>query len=368
VLAAIFGFVTVVLPMGLFAQREHAALILAIPALACAALVADRKSMSQRAIAAAGAAAALVVVIKPYFVFAMLAPALWAAWSRRTVGPLLPALVAASIVLLGYGAAILLFAGSYFNWLPVFTHTYVYDHLPLAKVVLGPLIFITAALAPLLLLKVERVPRIAIAFILAAAGFTLASMVQAKNYPNHWLPGSALALAAGLLVALSPRTLAKRREVVLTLLALGAVWQIAVWTYRPDTALVNAIRRAAPPHPGMMVLSRELTSGHPATREAGGHWVGSRAAQFTAAAARKAGFGDPIALAAYREDIRAFANDVEHKTPDVILVESGDKSWLMAEREVVGAMRPYRSVDQVGKNEILVRKKGAGSFTAKGVK
>src|SRR5215210_7672436 len=54
-LAAAIGFVTLILPLGVFAQREHAALLLAFPALAAMALIADRRRLRLPTALAAGA-------------------------------------------------------------------------------------------------------------------------------------------------------------------------------------------------------------------------------------------------------------------------------------------------------------------------
>src|SRR5690348_6521716 len=66
-LGSALAFVTLVLPMGLFAQREHAALLLALPAFAALALVAEGKPLSKPALLVNGLAAGLIVVIKPPF-------------------------------------------------------------------------------------------------------------------------------------------------------------------------------------------------------------------------------------------------------------------------------------------------------------
>mgnify|MGYP006144834651 CR=1 FL=1 len=68
--------VALVLPMALFAQREHAALLLAMPTLVALALIAEGKTLGRNALYGSGFAAGLVIVVKPYFLLAIAGPAL----------------------------------------------------------------------------------------------------------------------------------------------------------------------------------------------------------------------------------------------------------------------------------------------------
>ncbi|HET7317332.1 MAG TPA: hypothetical protein VFI88_07905 [Sphingomicrobium sp.] len=351
-LTAILSFILLVLPMGLFAQREHAALILAFPALAGIACLPERKAVGTRTLLALGFAAGLVIDIKPVFVFAILAPAAWAAWKRQSLAPFLAPAAAAATAMLLYGAAVLLFARSYLGYLPVIAHTYAPMHFTLWKVLVGPVMFPATSLALAFLLRPKSVPALAVASALSSSGFVLAAIIQAKNYPNHWFPGEALALAAALLLLAMPNIARSRRMAVGAALGFVAVCEMYSWLIRPDPAVAAAVVRVAPASPSMIALGTELTTGHPLTRNVGGEWVGSSAALFTAAGARFVGLDDPIALQAYRADLQQFATDVREHSPDVILVDERSKTWLMREPVIARVMSGYRPAAQVEKTEI----------------
>lgn len=358
-LAGALGLITLVFPMALFAEREHAALLLVLPALASLAVIAEGKALGKRAVFASGAAAGLVIVIKPYFVAAILGPALWAAYRRRSLSPIVPGMVAASAVVVVYGAAIALFASAYFAYLPLIAGTYAPMHNAWWKVLVGPVLYPALYGALAILLRPERIPSLAIAWVLGGAGFILAAIVQAKGYPNHWLPGAALVLAAAFAVVAQSAAAPARKAVFAAGLGLVALFEMYGWAILPDPAVAAAIERVAPPSPTILSLSPELTTGHPVTRNVGGRWVGSRAGLFTAVGARFVGLDKPAARRAYDEDIQSFAMDVGRHSPEVILVDRGSKKWLMREPAVASTMRAYRRAAITKETEIWVRRSPA---------
>ncbi len=346
---------TLVLPMGLFAQREHAALLLAFPALAVLAALAEDKAVGRAALCASGIAAGLAIVIKPYFLLPVGIPAIWAAWKRGSLAPLLPAIGAAAAVVVAYALAILYFAQAYLEWLPTLAPVYGRMHDLPWKIFVGPSLFPMLCLALVLMLRPPRIPAIAIAWALGSAGFMLAAFAQAKNYPNHWLPQSGLAFASAFAILGSPGIERARRAAVGAALAFVMACAMYHWAIRPDPAVAAAIRQVAPPAPRVIALSTELTSGHPVTRNVGGRWIGSRASLFTASGARFVGLDKPATRAAYREDIQSFATDVDRGSPDVILVDRPTKAWLMREPPVLRVMRGYRYAAITDTTEIWVR-------------
>ena len=354
-LTAVLSFVTLLLPMALFAQREHAALLLALPATAALAVIAERGRIGRLESIASGLAAGMMVIIKPYFLFAVLAPALWTAWRRRSLVPLVPGAAAAAAIVALYGLAILAFASDYVQWVPVIADTYVPMRAAAWKVMVGPSLYPALCLGFAILLRQKRISPLAIAWALAAGGFLLAAIVQGKNYPNHWLPQAGLALAAALLLVAQAKG-GSRRIAVFAGLAVVAACEVYYWTIIPDRALASEIRRVAPPAPKVIALSPQLTTGHPVSRNAGGRWVGSRAGLFMASGAKYVGMNSETARRAYREDIRSFAIDVERHSPDVVLVLKPSKSWLMSEPSIARTMRDYRFEASAGDTEIWVRR------------
>jgi hypothetical protein len=358
-LAASLSFVALILPMALFAQREHAALLLALPALAALALVAEGKRLSKTALCASGFAAGLIVVIKPPFALAIVAPAAWAMWKRGSVAPFLLPAAAAGAAMTLYGVAVVAFTSAYFGLLPVIAQTYAPMHNLLWKVVVGPTVFPAICLALAILLRPRRAPSLAAAWGLGSAGFVLAAILQAKNYPNHWLPGTGLAIAA-LLYLLAGANIERVRRVAIgaatATLVIGAMYQ---WAIRPDPAVAAAVLRVAPPSPTVISLSPQLATGHPLTRNVGGHWIGSRAGLFTAAGARFVGLKDKAARDAYREDIDSFARDVSQHSPDVVLVDKPSKTWLMREPAIARTMSAYGPAANAGDTEVWIRRTAA---------
>lgn len=355
-LAGAVAFISLVLPMALFAQREHAALLLAVPALIALALIAQGKVLGKAALYGSGFAAGLVIVIKPYFLFAILAPALWAAIKRKSLAPLLGGMVGAAAAIGIYAIALLAFASAYFDWLPVIASTYAPMHAPWWKVALGPTLYPAICLGLVILLRAPRVAAVAMTWALGAIGFLIAAYAQAKNYPNHWLPGAGLALLAAFALVAQRGIERNRRLAIGAGLAIVAVAQMYHWAIRPDSAVAAAVRQIAPGAPKITALSPQLVTGHPVTRNVGGRWVGSRAGLFTAAGARFVGLGDPFARQAYREDLDSFARDVERNAPDVVLVHRASKSWLLREPVIATAMRDYTFGQQAGDTEVWVRR------------
>lgn len=358
-LAAALPAIALLLPMALFAQREHAALLLALPALAAVAVMADGARLKRRSVFGVGLAAGLIVVIKPYFFFAVAIPGLWAAWKRRSLEPFLPALAGGAVAIIVYAAAIVAFARAYLDWLAVIAHTYGAIHDTLWKLLLGPSLYPALCLGLLYLLRPRRLSPLAMAWLLGAAGFVLAAVLQAKNYANHWLPGAALALAAVAAMLDSPAVEQSRKALVAAGLAAVALCEMYRWVILPDPAVATAIERVAPARPKIIALSPQLTTGHPVTRNVGGRWVGSRAGLFTASGAAYAGLQDPLARTAYEKDVQSFADDVRHNSPDIVLVYRASKRWLMGERPIRDAMAAYRPAVTTGETEIWVRRNAA---------
>ncbi|WP_205480918.1 hypothetical protein [Sphingomonas arenae] len=362
--AATLGFVTLVLPGGLFAQREHVALLLALPTLTVFALLAEQHPLSARTRFVAGLAAGLVVVIKPHFALAVGPAALWAAWQARSLRPLVPAIVAGALVLAAYAAGLLLFARAYFDYLPLLAGTYLHMrerwHLMLA----GPSVFTPAALLGLAaLLRPARVPPLATTLFLGTVGFALAAVIQGKSYANHALPGTALGIAAfGVLLLKGGVTRERQRLVGAAALIMAAIPLSSTHRILPQPGLAEALRRVAPPNPKMITLGTELVTGHPAVRNVDGRWIGSRASLFTVAGVQyrrptKMSGAERVQLERwYQADIQSFADDVARGRPDVVLVEVLEKRWIAREPLLVKAMRPYRYATRAGDIEIWLRR------------
>ena len=353
-LATALAFAALVLPTALFAQREHAALLLALPCLAAIACIAEGKALGRRVLASSGIAAGLVIVIKPYVLPAMLVPAIWAAWKRSSVRPFVPAVATASATVLIYAAAVVLLAPAYFDWIPIIARTYAPMHEQLWKLLIGPALFPAISIGLAALSRPPRIPSLTWAFGLGAAGFLLAAILQAKNYPNHWLPQAALALVAAASVAASAGIEMQRRRAVAVALGLVGFFEMYEWTIRPDPAVAKAIEAVAPANPTIISLSPQLTTGHPVTRNVGGRWVGSSAGLFTASGARYVGLKNDYLRRVYRDDLDSFVADVGNNHPDIVLVSVPAKSWLMSEPAIARTMAAYRRAARTDETEVWI--------------
>jgi hypothetical protein len=351
-LAMALGFAALILPGGLFAQREHYALLLALPL--CAMLA--RQNFSNRITLAAGLISGLLMVIKPHFALAIAFPAGFALWRSREWRPFLIAGAVAAFILFLYALAIWQFAPAYADRLDMLRELYLPMRERWARLLYGPVVLFPAALALLLSwLRKPHLSAFAITLALAALGFTLAALIQGKGYWNHALPAVGLMIVAVVAQA-SIALIDKRRLAFVALAAVGLGCLSATARIGPPPGLVETLRRVGPANPTMIALGTELATGHPAVRLVDGRWVGSRAALFTAAGVRYRG-GRPSANLErwYREDLATVARDIRAGRPDVILVETDDRDWLVREPEIQPLLAGYRTAGAAKGIEIWVK-------------
>ena len=355
---AVAAFAGLILPGGLFAQREHIAILLALPTLAAIALVVERGRLPRRTAMLAGIGAGLLICIKPHLALAVLLPACWATWRLRSPRPLLPSLLVAVAVVLLYGAAALLFARDYLALLPMLSDTYLPMHAPWLHFLLSSLLTVPAVLALAVAVLRPRLDNgLALAWLLGGLGFALAGLLQWKVYANHSLPGVALTLSATAILLFNDRLDSSRRRLVsIGVGALAAALALQTSTILPQPGLAEAIGRVAPAKPKVITLGYQLVTGHPAVRHVDGQWVGRRAALFTAAGASFVGLDQPRARRWYDEDLALFAADVRRSRPDIVLVESRARQRLLKESIVRSVMRGYEPATRAGDIEVWRRR------------
>lgn len=361
----LLGFVTLILPGGLYAQREHYALLLMLPVAAVMARIAERKARAVSTLLLAGAAAGLVIVTKPHFLFAIVLPAIYAAIAGRAWRAVGIAAGAAAIVLAAYGAAILTAAAAYLDAIPMLAEIYGPMRDSSANLLLGSAVLVPATLAALAwVLRPGTLGRFQVILALAIAGFTIAVLIQGKGYWNHALPGIGLGLVMLGWSVFSPRQPSGRsRAGRLALAGVALAVLYATLSIQPPRGLVATLRAVAPPNPSLITLGTELSTGHPAVRLVDGQWAGSRASLFAAAGVRyrtasRTGNVPPELARHYREDIRTFARDVTRNRPIVILVEDKSSRWLTKEPEIAAVLRDYRPAARAGKIAIWLRRPG----------
>lgn len=363
--AIVMPFALLLLPLGTFAQREHVALCLILPALAVLVAQSRAPEALPRSAWIAAVAAGMAVAIKPHFVLALALPAAVAMWrAGRNVVRTGEAMAAVAVVLAYAGVAIRLHPDYARDVVPVLAAVYLPMRLGIVDLLAGPVVAPVVALIVLGLVMTRRRPGVVAEIMFAAAtGFALAGLVQGKGYLNHALPGIALALIG---VGFALRSSAPRERIVGAAMALviAGLELHAFSRIVPDVALRAAIARVAPARPSMVALGSNLNVGHPVVRHLGGRWVQSSPALVVSGGARYAMAGaDTVQRARLRKlaarDAADFARDLAGNAPDVVLQDATlGTPWIAAHPAVARAMRAYRPAAQVSDVTVWTRRPG----------
>jgi hypothetical protein len=364
ILVAILSFVELLLPMGTFAQREHAALLLTAPVLTAFAVLAEGRSLSLPARLTVGLLSGLLIAIKPHFALAVAPAAAIALVQSRALRPMMPVAAAGASVVALYALAVVVFTPAYLQLLPMLADVY----LPLRErwsvLLLGPVLVVPLTIYALAFaLRSDRPAALARMLLIGSAGFAVAALIQGKGYLNHALPGMALGFVGLALVAAESRVEAGRRKLVLTAAAALACFELyAMASIQPLPRLAETVEAVAPPRPRVITLGPDLLTGHPLVRNVDGRWAGSRPALFTAVAAHRnlTGASDrmsPRLRRWYEADLNAFAEDVRRERPDVVLVDARPQlEWLRKEPRIWRAMAAYRPRARAGDVEVWIRR------------
>ena len=200
-----------VLPAGAFAQRDHIALIGALPMLVVMGIRASERTVGALSATIAGLGGGLMVVIRPHYAMALGLAALYVAWRRGLrSSALFPEFYAAALVCAAYLVAILLFFPSFLSdVMPMALAVYVpYKLDPQVLLVETPTGLIWTTLAALALVYRKQVAANAFALVaaLASAGAFWSYISQGKGFPYHGYVAIALAfVTVTLALPKSPR-------------------------------------------------------------------------------------------------------------------------------------------------------------------
>lgn len=356
-----------ILPAQSFGEREHIALITLLPLLAVNWVRASRAAPSFWMVSVAGAGAGVTAIIKPYFALAILCSGLMAARSARSWRVLFaPENLIAAVALAIYAGIVWFEFSAFIDMLPLLATVYFAAKLPLVAFLLNGSFVLMVLLLYLLWRTAGRELSATPTSILlaAAAGFAIAFAVQRKGWPYHGYPMLALAW-----VALGHHLLTSRPQRPAGLAVAAVVSGIMFFWFNASvdrTALAASIR-AMMGKPTILALSDDLSIGHPATRQAGGTWVGRvptlwitdyvnyRLGHETLDAAAVA------ALKAYAaRDRDMLMEDIVRNKPDLILAQVAPEgsNWLQWARSDPGlakVLEPYRPARTVGDVLILYR-------------
>jgi hypothetical protein len=375
--AACIAFLLLVLPARVFGEREHVALIVALPAILVFVLVAEGRKVSWAAQVIAGAGAGLMAIIKPHLMLGIVFAAAAAAISVRSWRPffVLQNWVAAFLCALYALWVWIAFPAFFTDVMPLVLATYVPLKATLVELLFQSGLLLWLAGFPIVWwLQREKILQPMLLVPLAAStGFALAYLMQGKVWPYQSFPAIAVSAYALMLAFLlrfhGGRTRAGDRaarlaavSVVSLIVGLGFFW----FSLALDVSAANANARAIAPHPKIIALSGDLGVGHPLTREVGGTWVGRQPSLWVTTFVRllrNRGGIDPATdakLSAYAARERdGFAEDVLREKPDIILLDRVSRfdwlAWAKADPRLAAALNRYREGKTAGGVTILSR-------------
>jgi hypothetical protein len=365
--------VLTILPVQVFGQREHIAVIALLPALGVLALRIRRETPPAWAIAVAGLGLGLALAFKPHFVIPLLCCLAVAALHLKSWRIILaPEHFIAAVVIAGYGACMVVFFPEYFAVMaPLLRDVYTIG-VPFARMLEKPVVPLWGiALIGAVLLKRGRAFDPADALLLAASlGFGLVYFIQRKGWPYHSYPMMVFALLAfGRAVTLGDdRTalgrgwLAGAAGVLAVLFGLSMVWFNHSLDARPLQAAVARLG----PHPIILAISGNAGIAHPLTRAVGGVWA-SREQELLVTSydryLRGTDAPDQQTLAnldryAAREREWLIA-DFRKYRPTVVLVDNFTDDWTgwtHASPELVDLLKGYRLSETVMGVDIFVKR------------
>lgn len=340
-----------ILPAQTFGQREHLALIAALPVIATLTARAQGARPPLWLIVVAGLGAGATICIKPYFVLAIGLAAVAAALQRRSWRVLFTAeLWIAGAVAIIYAVCTIVFYPAFFtDLMPVLTDVYLPVRLPLWKLLIGaPVALWVAAALIILILRRGAGPQPPLAVLLSAsAGFAAAYIVQGKGWPYHSLPMLALVLIALAIAIAYPRPAMapdrnrdRAKSLAMSLGATAALGTLAVSSFAyldiaVDTrAAIALVKQVAPPHPLIVAITADPAIGFPLVRAVDGRWISGHWGLWVTgnAATRRleGGLDEPTRqrLAAdMATERQRLIGEIRDGKPDIILIDDRGPRW-----------------------------------------
>jgi hypothetical protein len=366
--------VVTILPMHVFAQREHIALLTFLPALAVYALRSNREPLPLWAILIAGVGAGITLAFKPFFAVPVALCILFAAIRSRSWRVLFaPENIIAGVIVTIVSLGTYFFYSEYFTiTYPLVRDTYLSWSMPAAVIFLNDATLILAiAMVSVLLARQKRAPdSLLLVTALASIGFAVSFFLQRRGWAYHSYPMVAVSLLAmgyALMGAADAAPRSRRLEIASAFML--AVTFVVGMLWFNVTVYVGPVRQAVEglvPHPRILVLSGEAAIGHPLVRDINGVWVSrqenlwvrefvrlTRERTFVDAAT-DAKLNDYLAL-----ERKWLIEDFKKLPPDLVLVDNLRNdwgAWARADAEVSQLLKSYTRVRSVEGIDILRRK------------
>lgn len=367
-LAALAAAILTILPMQTFGEREHIAIIALLPAVAVLAARAQRKDAGLSSIVAAGLGSAIAIIIKPYFALALALAVIACAYASRSWRVLFaPENWIAGALAVGYGIFVVVAYPEFIrDVMPIVTAVYLPPRLSLARLLTTPASACWVGALALLAAWKRRemlVPPLSL-LVASSAGFAVVYLVQGKGWPYHSYPMLALAFIALAVAGLQRKHSAHDSLVILPITALAAVSCLWLNVVGRFDALVEPIGRLKA-QPSMLVISTDLSIGHPLVRRLGGRWVSRVSSLWISAGVRWRVTEDTLD-AHTRALLRDYAardrdmlvEDIRRNQPDIIVVEKGLfdwEAWSRADLLIAEQLRAYRPATVIDRFVILQR-------------
>jgi hypothetical protein len=363
--------VVTILPMHVFAQREHMAMLTFLPALAVYALRSSREPLPLWAILIAGVGAGITLAFKPFFTVPAAFCILFAAIrSRSWLTLFAPENIITAVLVITVSVSTYIFYPEYFTvTYPLVRDTYLSWSMPASVIFLNDatLVFAIAMVSVLLARQNRTSDPLLLVTALAAAGFAISFFLQRRGWAYHSYPMVAVALLAMGYALTGAAGSRSRRGEALSALVLAVAFIVGMqWFYAG--VYVGPIRQAVEglkPHPRILVLSGEAAIGHPLVRDINGVWVSRQEnlwirefvrltrERTVVDAATDAKLNDYLAL-----ERKWLIEDFKKLPPDLVLVDNlrnGWGAWASADAEVSQLLKPYTFVRSVEGIDILRR-------------
>ena len=357
--------ILMILPHGVFGQKEHYVLMALLPLLAVQAARVFQAPLPWASAVLAGLSAGIGLAIKPHFALCLAPVMLAAAWPGgpwRSAWPQalkqmlrIEAVVAGTVVAL-YAALVVWLQPEFFSTiLPVMALVYVPVRLTWMQTITHPAMLIWAG--AMLALALSARARLLVAplslLALASTGAMLAFLLQGKGYMYQAFPMLALVLAGGAFAVCDRHA---EGQTPMRMLALGALaviaqaswaWSGIVWDSRQLRAVLERIQ----PHPRLLAISSELSVGHPLVRQLGGTWLSRGPCLWNLRGGQERierEVLDDATLAQIRAYGRAerdmLLQDIRNGKPDIVLVQINVVDWgkwAAADAEIAAQLAAY---------------------------